>query len=61
MLKHFHAYHPDVWDAQIKHGLINEGDGIRFCQSIALKDSLKFNNLASVNSKLFNIITSEKK
>ena len=60
MLKHFHAYHPDVWDAQIKHGLINEGDGIRFCQSIALKDSLKFNNLASVNGKLFNIITSEK-
>ena len=60
MFRHFHAYHPDVWDAQVKNGLINEGDGIRFCQSIAIKDYLKFNNLACRDGELYRLITSRK-
>jgi len=60
MFRHFHAYHPDVWDAQVKSGLINEGDGIRFCQSIAINNNLKFNNLAAKDGELYSLITSSK-
>lgn len=60
MFRHFHAYHPEVWDAQVKNGLVNEGDGIRFCQSIAIKDYLKFNNLACRDGELYRLITEHK-
>lgn len=53
---YFHAYHPLVFDAQIKSGLVNENDGIRFCQSIDIDDCLKFNNLARKDGKLFNFV-----
>lgn len=46
MFYFFHAYSPDTWEAQKKAGLIRENAGIRFCQSLEIEESLKFNNLA---------------
>ena len=48
MFKFIHGYLPKLWEAQVKSGLIKDGDGIRFCQNIMLKDELKFNVLALV-------------
>ncbi len=52
----FHAYMPKVFEAQINAGLFRENDGIRFCQSIDIKESLKFNNLAKVGGDLYNFV-----
>ena len=46
MFQFLHGYLPGVWEAQVKAGLVGENDGIRFCQSIMLKDEMKFNKLA---------------
>ena len=56
MFTYFHCYLPQTWDAQIKAGLIGNHAGIRFSQSIDIKDELKFNNLAAVNGVLYNIV-----
>lgn len=52
----FHAYMPQVFEAQINAGLFKENDGIRFCQSIDIDEKLKFNNLANVIGDLFNFV-----
>ena len=52
----FHAYMPEVFEAQINAGLFKENDGIRFCQSIDIDESLKFNRLAEVGGDLYNFI-----
>lgn len=49
----FHSYHPDTWDATLDCGLVKQGDGVRFSQSLLLKDREKFNHLAGKGSKLF--------
>lgn len=54
----FHAYMPGVFEAQINAGLFRENDGIRFCQSIDIDESLKFNNLAGTGGDLYNFIKS---
>ncbi len=59
MMKFFHAYHHDVWNAQVKRGLVNDNDGVRFCQSIAIDDYLKFNNLARRGGDLYNMLVGE--
>ena len=33
MFKYLHSYLPEIWDAQVKHGFIDQYAGVRFCQS----------------------------
>ncbi len=54
-----HAYHPEVWDAQVEAGLVREGDGIRFCQSLQTDSEVKFNELAAKGGTLYNICKTE--
>ncbi len=60
MFTFLHGYLPEVWEAQVKEGIVGENDGIRFCQNIMLKDELKFNNLAAKDSELYNILKERK-
>lgn len=57
----FHGYSPETWDAMVRHGLVGENDGIRFCQSIRIDESMKFNELAKVGGTLYNIIKEKKR
>lgn len=57
MLTFLHGYMPDLWDAQVRRGLVNPGDGIRFCQGKLIKPEMQFNQLAGKNSKLFRILS----
>lgn len=52
MFRFIHGYLPGVWEAQVKAGLVGENDGIRFCQSLLIKEHLKFNELAAVGHLL---------
>ena len=56
MLVFFHGYSPDTWDAMLRTGLVRDGDGIRFQQSIDLPEELKFNNLAKKGGRLYEIL-----
>ena len=56
-----HAYHPEVWDAQVKAGLVREEDGIRFCQSLQTDAEVKFNELAAKGGTLYEICKKEKR
>ena len=38
MLKFFHGYHPDVWDALVKSGMMTEYDGVRIPQDITIRE-----------------------
>lgn len=60
MFTYFHCYLPETWDAQVKAGLINKNSGIKFSESIAIDDDLKFNNLAARNMPLYNILKESK-
>lgn len=42
-LRFFHSYHPETWQAQIDCGLVREGDGVRFPQSLLVKKEFAFN------------------
>lgn len=48
----FHPYHPETWDAMIACGLVREGDGVRFPQSLLVKKELAF-NAQTRGSKLY--------
>lgn len=52
----FHGYIPRVFEAQVKAGLFGPQDGIRFCQSIDIDESLKFNRLAAPGGDLHRFI-----
>lgn len=52
----YHPYHPETWQAMIDCGLIQEGDGIRFVQSIFLSDEDSFNRLAAKGSELYRYV-----
>lgn len=55
--RYFHPYYmPELWDAQVKAGLINNDSGIRYCQSIDIDEKLKFNNQADVGGKFYNLV-----
>ena len=54
-----HAYHPEVWDAQVKADFVREGDVIRFCQSLQTENEVKFNELAAKGGALYNICKTE--
>ena len=56
MFVFFHGYSPDTWDNMLRTGLVAEGDGIRFQESIDLPEELKFNNLAKKGGELYSII-----
>ena len=56
MFVFFHGYSPDTWDAMLRSGLVGDGDGIRFQQSIRLDEEMKFNRLARKGGKLYGII-----
>ena len=60
MFTYFHCYLPETWEAQVKAGLINEHSGIRFCESIDLKEENKFNNLARKGGDFYNLIKEKK-
>ena len=45
MFRYLHTYNEETWDAQVKAGFINKYSGIRFPQSISLKEKDKFNNV----------------
>lgn len=60
MFRFMHGYMPKYWDAQVKAGLVGENDGIRFCQSLPIKDELKFNKLAAKGGELYKIISDRK-
>lgn len=60
MFTYFHCYLPETWEAQVKAGLINEHSGIRFCESIDLKEENKFNNLAKKDGELYNLVKEKK-
>ena len=49
----YHPYHPEVWQAMIDCGLVKEEDGVKFNQSLLLKDKFKFNNLAAKSGELY--------
>ncbi len=46
MLKFFHGYHPEVWDALVKSGMMTEYDGVRIPQDVTIKEYKQFNNVA---------------
>ena len=56
MLIFFHGYSPDTWDAMLRTGLVRDGDGIRFQQSIDIDEGLKFNELAKKGGRLYEIL-----
>lgn len=56
MFRYLHTYNEETWDAQVKAGFINKYSGIRFPQSISLKEKDKFNNAAKKGGKLYNIL-----
>lgn len=49
----YHPYHPETWQAMIDCGLVAEGDGVKFSQSLLLQDGLKFNHLAARDGDLY--------
>jgi len=55
-----HGYHPLLWQPQVDAGLVNDGDGIRFCQSKLIADDLKFNRLAAKGGELYQILSERK-
>lgn len=57
MFTFLHGYLPGVWEAQVNRGLVNPGDGIRFCQSKLLRPELKFNRLAARGGELFRTVS----
>ena len=52
----YHPYHPDTWQAMIDCGLVKDGDGVRFSQSLLINDKYKFNNLAAKGTELYNYV-----
>lgn len=56
-----HAYYPEVWEAQVKAGLVREEDGIRFCQSLQTDAEVKFNELAARGGALYELCKREKR
>ena len=56
MFTFLHGYSPDTWDAMVRTGLVRKNDGIRYCQSIDIDESLKFNNLAKKGGAFYNLI-----
>ncbi len=56
MFTYFHAYLPETWDAQVRAGFIDKNSGIRFCQSIDIDESKKFNVLAAKDGALFHTV-----
>jgi hypothetical protein len=52
----YHPYHPETWQAMIDCGLVRDGDGVKFSQSLLIKDEYKFNNLAAEGTELYNYL-----
>lgn len=56
MFTYLHAYRPDLWEAQVRAGLVRERDGVRFCQNVRLGDDLAFNGLAARDGALYDLL-----
>ena len=56
----FHPYHPDTWQAMIDCGLVAAEDGVKFSQSLLIKEDVKFNNLAAPGTELFRYLEKTK-
>ena len=57
MLRFLNGYLPEVWDAQIKAGLVRDVDGIRLCQSNTIEKHMQFNGIAKKGGELYNILS----
>lgn len=60
MLKFFHGYHPDVWDALVKTGMMTEYDGVRIPQDSTIKEYKQFNNVAKRGGHLHKFMLENK-
>ena len=60
MLKFFHGYHPDVWDALVKSGMMTEYDGVRIPQDITIREYKQFNNVAKLGGHLHKFMLEHK-
>ena len=56
----YHPYHPETWQAMIDCGLVKDGDGVKFNQSLLIKENMKFNDLAAKGGDLYNYIAKTK-
>jgi len=52
----FHPYHPTTWQAMIDCGLVKDGDGVKFSQSLLINEEHKFNRLAAKGTELYNYL-----
>ncbi|MBR2021269.1 MAG: hypothetical protein IJ939_02430, partial [Clostridia bacterium] len=60
MLKFFHGYHPDVWDALIKTGMMTSYDGVRIPHDITIREYKQFNNVAKIGGHLHRFMVENK-
>lgn len=60
MFTFLHGYLPEVWEAQVKAGIVGDNDGIRFIQAIITDKDRKFNKLAAKGGELYNILAERK-
>lgn len=56
MFTYFHSYMPESWEGQVLRGLIDEHAGVRFCESLDLEETHKFNNLAAANGAFYSMM-----
>lgn len=56
----FHPYLPEIWQAMIDCGLVADGDGVRFSQSLLIREEYKFNNLAAKGTEIYNYVKEHK-
>ena len=61
MLKFFHGYHPVVWDALLKSGMMTEYDGVRVPHDITIREENKFNNVAKKGGHLHRFMVENKR
>ena len=56
----YHPYHPETWQAMIDCGLVKDTDGVKFSQSLLIKEKYKFNNLAARGTELYRYLNVHK-
>ncbi len=56
MFTFFHGYLPEVWEAQIKRGLVGDNDGVRIIQTSNTSIDRQFNEIAKKGGALYDLI-----
>lgn len=57
---YFHCYLPETWEGQVNCGLIDGNAGIRFCQTVTVREEYKFNRLAARDGELWNLLREQR-